>query len=132
MKIEDDGSYTTYAKQITQQRSKWFDTTQLVCCKDPDSPCPKTTFQHLKWEDAVDKSMSLQWVKRKEGGRDMWYYIMLHRAGEDYEEAFRSNVTKNSTLQLSDWGYILKSGEGTNIPQDVKDKVINWTDVTSV
>ena len=80
-----------------------------------------------KWEDAVDHSMNIQKVKRKEEGRDMWYYIMLHQAGEDYREAFISEFTKDHTLQLSDWGYVLESGEGTNIPQDIEDKVENWT-----
>ena len=60
----------------------------------------------------------------------MWYYIMLHRAGEDYREAFISNFTKKSTLRLRDWGYVLESGEGANIPQDVKEKVNDWTTVT--
>ena len=132
MKIRDDGSQTAYAKQLTQQKSMRFDSTRLVCCKGPESSCPKTTFQHLKWEDAVDQSMNVQKIKRKEGGRDMWYCIMLHQAGEAYREAFISNFTKNSTLRLRDWGYVLESGEGANIPQDVKDKVINWTAVASV
>ena len=42
--------------------------------KSPHVPI-KTTFQHLKWKDAVDYSIHIQRVKRKEGGRDVWYYI---------------------------------------------------------
>ena len=132
LKIEDDGSIGQHAKQLTQQISAWFDSTQLVCCKGPDSPCPKTTFQHLKWEDAVDQSMNIQSVKRKEGDRDMWYYIMLHRAGKDYRETFISELTKDCTLQLRDWGYVLESGEGTDIPQEMKEKVLNWTTVANI
>ena len=131
LKIEDDGSMGDYAKQLTHQKSTWFDSTRLVCCKSPDSPCPKTTFQHLKWEDAVDRSMNIQKVMRKEGDRDMWYYIMLHRAGEDYQEAFISELTNSRTLQLRDWGYVLESGEGTNIPQHIEDKVRYWTTVAN-
>ena len=97
VKIKDDGSILQYAKQVTQQKTTWFDSTKIVCCKGPDSPCPKT-FQHLKWEDAVDQSMNIQRVTRKEGGRDMWYYIMLHQAGEAYREAFISEFTKDCTL----------------------------------
>ena len=130
--MEDDGSIIQHAKQLTHQQSAWFDSTQIVCCKGPDSPCPKTTFQHLKWEDAVDQSMNIQRIKRKEGGRDMWYYIMLHRAGKDYEEAFISEFTKDCTLQLRDWGYVLESGEGKDIPQEIKAKVLNWTTVANV
>ena len=129
--VRDDGTVAYIAGKLTQQRSTWFDSTKLVCCRDPNSPCPQTTFQHLKWEDAVDKSMSIQEIKRKEKGRDMWYYIMLHRAGEDYKDVFRSQLDKDPTLQLSDWGYILESGEGENIPEEIKDKVSRWTTVTS-
>ena len=126
VRVEDDG---TNPKQLTQQKSVWFDSTKLVCCRDPDSPCPKTTFKHLKWENAVDKTISIQRVKRKEGGRDMWYYIILHRAGDAYREEFRSRFAKHSTLRLSDWGYVLESGESKDIPQVVKDKVSSWTTV---
>ena len=125
--VQDDGSIMYGGKQLSQQRSMWLDSTQLACCKGPDSPCPKTTFQHLKWEDAVNNSWSIQWIKRKEGGRDKWYYIMLHRAGEAYKETFQSQFDKNPSLRLSDWGYVLESGEGENIPKEIEDKIINWT-----
>ena len=97
-KAKDDGSILQHAKQLTHQRPTWFDSTRLVCCKGPDSPCPKTTFQHLKWENAVDHSRNIHRIERKEGDRDMWYYIMLHRAGEDYEEVFIAEFTKDRTL----------------------------------
>ena len=124
--VEDDGSITTSAKQLTQQKSMWFDSTKLVCCRGPDSPCPKTTFQHLKWENAVDDTISVRRIKRKEG---VWYYIILHRAGDAYQEEFRSRCAKDSTLRLSDWGYVLESGEGKDIPQVFDDKVGSWTAV---
>ena len=130
--VKDDGSITYGGKQLSQQKPSWFDSTRLVCCKGPDSPCPKTTFQHLKWEDAVNKSWSIRWIKRKEGGRDKWYYIMLHRAGEAYEETFQSQIDKNPTLRLSNWGYVLESGEGENIPKEIEDKVSYWTKATNV
>ena len=126
--VEDDGCIAHYSKQLSQQRSKHFNSTRLTCCKGPDSPCPKTTFQHLKWEDAVNKSWNIQRIKRKEGGRDKWYYIMLHQAGEIYRETFKSRFNKNPSLRLSDWGYVLESGEGENIPKEITDKVITWTD----
>ena len=129
VKIDTDGSIKHHPQPLIHQTPTWFDSTQLVCCKGPDSPCPKTTFQHLKWEDPVDRSMNIQKIKRKEGGRDMWYYIMLHRAGEDYREAFISEFTKSCTLRLRDWGYVLESGEGTDIPQDIKERVRNWSKV---
>ena len=55
---------------------------------------------------------------------------MLHRAGEAYRETFQSQFNKNPSL--SDWGYVLESGEGENIPKEIKDKVIAWTEVAIV
>ena len=131
VRAEDDGSVTHYIGRLTQQRSVWFDSTKLVCCNGPDFPCPQTTFQHLKWEDAVDRSVCIHRVKRKESGRNVWYYIMLHRAGESYQETFKLQLTKNRTLRLSDWGHVLESGEGKNVPKEIKDKVNNWTTVAN-
>ena len=82
--VEDDGTQTYEATQLTQQRLAWFDGTRLVCCRAPDSPCPRNTFQHLKWENGVDRKFNIQRIKRKEGGANKWYYIMLHRAGDEY------------------------------------------------
>ena len=76
--------------------------------------------------------MNIQRIERKEGDRDMWYYIMLHQAGEAYEEAFIAEFTKDRTLRLRDWGYVLESGKETDIPQQIKDKVRNWTTVAQM
>ena len=129
--VEDDGSIVYYAKQLTEQESTWFDNTRLVCCREPDFPCPKTTFQHLTWENAVDKTIHLRLVRRREGERDVWYYLILHRAGDDYLQQYQSQCKRDSSLLLSDWGYILESGEGQNPPQTVRDKVRKWTSVTA-
>ena len=71
--------------------------------------------------------MNIRRIKQKEGGRDMWYYIMLHRPGEDYREAFKAQYRKDPTLRLSDWGYILESGVGKDTPKEITEKVENWT-----
>ena len=128
--MEDDRSLIYSAKQLTEQKSKRFDSTRLVCCREPDSPCPKTTFQHLTWENAVDRTINLRLVRRREGERDVWYYLILHRAGDDNLQQFDSQYKRDSSLRLSDWGYILESGEGQNPPQTVRDKVRSWTSVT--
>ena len=127
--VEDDGTSIFQAKELTQQRSAWFDGTQLVCCRAPDSPCRRNTFQHLKWEDGVDGKFDKHWIKRKEGGAYKWYYIMLHRAGDEYAAAFSAQFKRDPALQLSDWGYVLESGQGTDIPQKIKEKVRDWTTV---
>ena len=128
VKAMEDGSIVVSAKELTQQKSM-FDSTRLVCCRAPDSPCPQTTFQHLTWENAVDKSWNVQLIKRRERHRDMWYFLLLHRPGDDYLQQFQSQLRRDpKSQQLSDWGYVLESGEG-DPPQQVKDKVKRWTRV---
>ena len=131
-KVYADGTQRTNAKQLTQQRPTWFDDTQLVCCRGPDSPCPKNTFTHLKWEDNVSGCLQVKSVKRKEGDAYKWYYIMLNRASEEYGSTFSSQFAKDSAMCLSDWGYVLESGEGRDIPQEIQDKVRKWTRVANV
>ena len=121
--VEDDGSVSIHSCQLTQQKLTYFNSTRLVCCRAPDSPCPKNTFQHLTWENAVDKSISLILAKRTERDRDMWYYVLPHRAGDAYCDEFRTQFQSDIQLRLSDWGYILESGEGQDPPQDVTDTV---------
>ena len=125
--VEDDGLIVVGSHQLSQQKPTKFNSTKLVCCRGPDSPCPKTTFQHLTWENVVDKSTTLTLARRREKHRDMWYYLLLHRAGVAYREEFQSQYRRNPSLRLSDWGYILQSGEGQDPPQEVTDKVERWT-----
>ena len=130
--VNDDGTATTFAKQMAQQRSTWFDGTRLVCCRGPDSPCPKNTFKHLKWEDNIGGCLPYWRIKRKEGEAHKWYYIMLNRASEEYVSAFNTQFDEDPDMHLSDWGYVLESGEGRDIPQEVQDKVTRWTTVANM
>jgi len=75
MTVSDDG---TIANQMTQQTITWFDGSQLVCCRGPDSPCPKNTFKHLKCEGDIGGRLPVRLVKRKEGDAYKWYFIMLN------------------------------------------------------
>ena len=127
VRVRDDGSITHNIKQSDQQRSTLFDSTKLACCRGPDSPCPKNTFRHLTWENTVDNSTSIQLLHRKKRGRDKWYFLLLHRAGDAFYAEFLSRYMKNPSLELSDWGYRLESGEGKEPPEEIKDKVRTWT-----
>ena len=130
--VENDGTQSMSAKQLTQQKSAWFDGTKLVCCRVPDCPCPWNTFQHLKWEDGVSPKLPTRWVKRKEGGADKWYYIMLHSASDEYAAAFSAQLNRDLALQLSDWGYVLGSGQGREIPQEIQEIWHNCTTVADM
>jgi len=79
---------------MNQQRLTWLDGTQLLCYRGPDSPCPKNTFKHLKWEDAIGGCLPLQLVKRKESKAHKWYFIMLNRASKEYGSTFKTHLIK--------------------------------------
>ena len=130
--VNDDGTTMTQVENMTQQRPAWFNCTRLVCCRPPDSPCPRNTFQHLKWEDRVDGKPTVRRIGRKEGETYKWYYIIPHRAGDEYAAAFSAQFKRDPALQLSDWGYVLESGEGTHIPQEIPEKVHKWTKVARI
>ena len=125
--VNVDGVTVVCAKQMTQQRSVSFDGTKLVCCRGPDSPCPNNIFKNLKWEDGIGKALPYWSVKRKECETHKWYYIMLNRASKEYGSTFSVQFDKDPAMYLSDWGYVLESGEGRDIPQEIVDKVNNWT-----
>ena len=131
--LDDDGSTLIYVKQLTRQKPTWFDGTGLVCCRSPaDSPCPESTFKHLKWEDGVGGHLPVRRIKRKEGEAYKWYYIMLNRASKEYGSTFRSQFDKDPAMCLSNWGYVLESGEGRDIPQEIHGKVDIWTRVANI
>ena len=130
--VSDNGAQITTCHQLTQQRSARFSSSRLVCCRAPDSPCPRNTFKHLKWEDGVDGKFNIRPIKRRGGRADKWYYIMLHRAGDEYAAAFDAQFDRDPALKLSDWGYVLESGEGRNIPQEIRKKVHAWTTVATM
>ena len=122
---------TVSTKEISQQKLICFDSTTLVCCGAPDTPCPKTTFRHLTWENAFDRSWNAGLITRREGGKVIWHYYLLHQAGDDYHQEFLSQLKKNpSSVHLSDWGYILQSGEGEKPPQQVKNRVEHYISVS--
>ena len=52
---------------------------------------------------------------------------MLNRASKEYGSTFSVQFDKDPAMYLSDWGYVLESGEGRDIPQEIVDKVGNWT-----
>ena len=116
----NDGTTGMNAKQMAQQRPTLFDSTRLVCCRGPDSPCPKNTFKHLKWEnDVVGRLPVYGWSREK-------------RVNHINGTTFKTQFDEDPAMHLSDWGYVLESGEGRDIPQEIQNKVNKWTRVANM
>jgi hypothetical protein len=131
LSVGDDGIATVQATSFEDQKSAWFSGTKLVCCRGPDTPCPKNTFTQLKWMDGVARSFPINSFTRKEQGRDTWCCFMLKDASQETAEAFEAELKKNSSPKLSKWGYILFDGEGEKVPSDIVEKLLEWTRVTA-
>ena len=129
MLVGDDGVAKVQAVSLKDQESTWFSGTKLVCCHDPDNPCPKNTFSQLKWMDGVVGHFPVKKFSRKEQGKQVWRYLMLKDASKETAEAFRAEMKKNPSLKLSKWGFVLLEGEGEKLPSDVENRAVEWTRV---
>jgi len=117
-------------KQLTQhQTTMCANFTQLVCCRDPGSPCPaEDAFKNWKWDDAVSREMrrNIYLVRGKDKGRPAWHYVLLSSGDEDHVQGFKEQ-TRTGTIDVADWGYLIVSGWGEDPPDNIRDKVYKWT-----
>ena len=128
MLVGDDGIAMSQVVRLINQKSAWFSSTKLLCCKNPDSPCPKNTFAQLKWMDGVNRSFPIKTVQRDV---DKWYFLMLQDSKEETARAFNVEIRKNPSLKFSRWGYVLLSGDGSEIPSYAYDTIGIWTTLSA-
>ena len=113
------------------QTTMFADFTQLVCCRDPGSPCPaEDAFKNWKWNDAVSGEMcrNISLVTGKDRGRPAWHYVLLSNGEKDRVQGFKAQV-RTGTVDVADSGYVIVSGWGKDPPDNIRDKVYNWTRV---
>ena len=131
MVVGEDGIAMSQVMRLINQKSAWLTGTKLLCCRGPDSSCPKNTFSQLKWMDGVSGRFPIKLVTRKEGDEDKWYFIMLKDAKTETAEAFDAELERNPSLKLSKWGFELLSGEGKEIPSTAHDTIETWTTIAA-
>ena len=102
------------------QHISFTDPTILQCgVKSIEEPCalsPNLTWQRHKQEERV------YLVRGKDKGRPAWHYVLLVDDEETIQK-FKDKV-KSGTLDVADYGQVLKSGWGKDPPNEVKD----WID----
>jgi len=119
-------------KLTERQTSVHADFTKLVCCRDPGNPCPADdAFKNWKWDDAVSGEMrrNIYPVRGKDRGRPAWHYVLLSSGDEDHVQGFKEQC-RTGIIDVADWGYIIVSGWGEDPPNNIRDKVYNWTFVS--
>ena len=126
--VLDDGTLGFQAKQLTKQTSTWCAATNLTCCRGPDeSCCSDEALKNWTWQEALNDRLwkSVQTVQLSDQGRQTWHYLLLSDKSEEYKKRFWERV-KSGSINLTEWGYVIASGEGTDPPREIRDKVWNW------
>ena len=126
--VANDGTLGFHAKQLTQQTSTWCDATGLTCYRGPDeSCCSDEALKNWTWQEALNDRLwkSVQIVRLSDQGRPTWHYLLLSDKSEEYKKRFWERV-KSGSINLTEWGYIIASGEGTDPPRETLNKVWNW------
>ena len=114
--------YMLYGAKIApDQTTAGTDFTQIRCEKLPEEECaliPNFTFQEKRNRNRIFI------VTGKDGGRQMWCYVLLVDDPETiriFKERTQGENTGTQTLSMKDYGITLKSGWGQDPPQDAQD-----------
>ena len=126
--VKDNGTVIMLSKELAQQTSTRCDATRLTCCRGPgESCCPDEALKNWTWQESLEGrlSKSVQTVRLSDQGRPTWHYLLLSDKSEEYKKRFSERVESGS-INLTEWGYVIASGEGTDPPREIQDKVFNW------
>ena len=116
-------------KQLSEsQKTFGADFTRMICCREPDNPCPSSTLQNWSWKDAVSGRMrnSLYLVRPPKKARQVWYYVLLFSEDESYLHTFKEQVV-TGRVDVSKWGDVLISGWGEGPPESLRTRVEQQT-----
>ena len=58
-------------------------------------------------------------IRGKDRSKQAWHYVLVD---EDKVEAFKSKIS-SGTIDVADYGKVLKSGWGENPPKDISRKI---------
>ena len=129
--VRDDGTLTVWSKELTHQTSTDCDGTKLACYRGPyESCCSDEALKNWTWQEALHGRLrkSVQTVRLSDQDRPTWHCLLLSDKSEEYKKRFRERV-KSGSINLTEWGYVIASGEGTDPPQEIRDKVWRWMSV---
>ena len=113
---------------LEQQTTTWCMGTKLTCCRGPnESCCSGEAFKNWTWQEALNGRLneSVQIVRLPGQGQPTWHYLLLSNKGDEYKRQFWELVDSGS-INLTEWGDVIASGEGTDPPQEIQDKILNW------
>ncbi len=120
-------SYLVTNKELHEsQHTIGIDFTQHYCGKTPLEPCTCTSPKYTWMKRYQGNRGLLSTVRGEDRGRPAWRYVVL----KDDEETIRDFVKKTrgenagkETVNVADYGEIVKSGWGKDPPQEVADEL---------
>ena len=124
-----------HSKKLTNfQTTYTCDFTKVKCLQweGPTAPCQLSSIPprcSWKWVDVVavnyqDRPVSrLHLMHDKNNGVDVWHYILFNK-DLDILDIFRTSDTESKESDLSQYGYIIKSGWGRNPRSNVNEGIV--------
>ena len=112
------GHYTS--KQLLEtQTTNSIDSSKLRCkSKTIDEPCTlQPGYTWRKWREGN----RLYLVRGKDRGKPAWHYVLVED-DEDTLKKYKAKVASGS-IDVADYGQVLKSGWGRDPPKHVKDEI---------
>ena len=95
------------------QKTTGTDFKKIVCSKPASGLCEADS--DCTWNDRVIKGCFVYPVHGKDKGRPCWYYVLVD---EEKLDDFKAKVA-TGTIDLADYGRILKSGWGKDPPKNI-------------
>lgn len=134
VKANEDGDFEYKDILLSEsplQQTHYGDFTKLVCCRDKSSQCgiDANNINDWTWTDFVTRKFheSVYSIRGYQKGEKHWFIILLFNRGAEFIEEYKSSLDTGS-IDISKWGYVLKSGKGRKGPPTlVLKKVIQWT-----
>ena len=102
-----------------EQHTLGIDFTHVQCKKSIDEPCAISS--EFTWQRRSE-SERIFLVRGKDRGKPAWHYVLLVDDDETIK-LFHEKVS-SGTVDVANYGYVLKSGWGEDPPNEVKD----WID----
>ena len=105
------------------QHTYGIDYTELVCKRKLDEPCALRF--DFTWENKLE-AQRLFLVRGKDNGQSTWHYVLLKDDDDiisEFVEKTQGLRVSSETINIADYGTVLRSGLGESPSNDVEDEI---------
>ena len=130
MELREDGfvHHWTSKELSDQQRTHGVDFTAIRCGKGKEEEC--SIASDSTWSTASEVFSNRLFILRgKDQGQLAWCYVLLDDDVEkirDFKHKTQGENTGKYTINVTEYGLVLKSGFGKDPPQDAQDWIDNY------